>query len=98
RERLIGDGLDHEAEHVEAEAVIPDRPGLMHQRYSTQAVEELAARHRRRGGAARSRIQLVNRGGAAAAIDDPRCVPHEILDSNSIDGRCAVEDLRAARV
>ena len=39
-ERHAGDLLDHQAQHVEAEAVVPHRARLVQQRHAAQAVEK----------------------------------------------------------
>ena len=44
-ERLLGLLLDHKAEHVEAEAIVPHGAGLMQQRCGARAIEELLAVH-----------------------------------------------------
>ena len=83
-ELLPGDFLDHHAEHIEAEAVIPHGSRLVQQRQLREVVHEFLAGHGRAGGRAASRIELVHGGVAARAIDQPGRVHHQVAQRDRL--------------
>ena len=98
-ERLLGELLDDQPQHVEAEAVVPDRARLVAaaapqpERSMNSAPVMLLGGRR-----AAARKELVHRRGAAAAIDQARRVPEQILDRDRTRRRDALDDVLLLRV
>ena len=96
--RLLGQRLDDEAQHVEAEAVVPGRAGMVQQGHGAQAVQEFSPCHADGRLRASFRQHLVHGCGAAAAIDQARCMAHQVLDRDRPSGRHAIDDRFPFRV